>query len=202
MAGPVAHHAKALELLHLRADPLAREFAAFLAELVDRHLVLVLALLAILLLDLPFDGQAVAVPAGDVAAVIAEHLVRPDDNVLQYLVEGVADMQVAVGVGRPVVQLERLASRALRPLRRVEADPVPVGQPFRLALGQAGPHREVGLRQEQRVPVVGGLGHGSRLASGLRMGAACMAVRTGEGKPLVPGAPFDCESAASVEPLP
>ena len=60
---PVALDAEALELLALHAEPVLREGAAFGAEFVDRHRVLVLALGAVLLLDLPFDRQAMAVPA-------------------------------------------------------------------------------------------------------------------------------------------
>jgi hypothetical protein len=38
--------------------------AAFGAEFLDRNLILVELLLAVLLLDLPLDRQAVAIPAG------------------------------------------------------------------------------------------------------------------------------------------
>ena len=83
----IADHAEALELLRLDAHPVAREFPAFAAELDDRHGVLVLAFGAILLLDLPLDGQAVAVPAGHIIGIEAEHLVRAGDHVLQNLVQ-------------------------------------------------------------------------------------------------------------------
>ena len=65
---PVAEHAQALELLALGVDPERGELPAFPAELQDRHRVLVPAVGAVVLLDLPFDRQAVAVPAGDVVA--------------------------------------------------------------------------------------------------------------------------------------
>jgi hypothetical protein len=74
--GPVAGDAEALELLALDVDPAFGELAAFLAELDDVDLVLVQALGAVLLLDLPLDGQAVAVPAGDVARCLAHHLLE------------------------------------------------------------------------------------------------------------------------------
>ena len=70
----IARDAEALELLGLDLDPAGGKVAAFLAKLVHRNLVLVLALLAVLFLDLPFDRQAVAIPAGNVVAVIATHL--------------------------------------------------------------------------------------------------------------------------------
>ena len=114
---PVAVDAEALELLALHVDPVLGEGAAFAAELDDRHLVLVLALGAVLLLDLPLDRQAVAVPARHVVGVVAEHLLRAHDDVLEDLVERRADVDVAVGVGRAVVEDEARLALA-RPARR------------------------------------------------------------------------------------
>src|SRR5699024_7614066 len=87
---PVADHAEALELVALDVDPFLREGPAFGAELVRRHLVLAPPLRAVLLLDLPLDRQAVAVPARDIAAVVPEHLPGAHDEILEYLVERVA----------------------------------------------------------------------------------------------------------------
>src|SRR3546814_8320448 len=75
---PVADHAEALEFRGLDLHPLRGEIAALAAELQHRHRVLVLAGGAVLLLDLPLDRQAVAVPARHIVGVLAEHLVRPD----------------------------------------------------------------------------------------------------------------------------
>src|SRR3546814_16098164 len=72
----------------------------------DRHVVLVLAAGAVLLLDLPLDRQAVAVPAGHVDGLPPGHVLRAVDDVLEDLVQRVADVQVAVRVGRPVMQDE------------------------------------------------------------------------------------------------
>ena len=61
------------------------------------------------------DRQAVAVPAGDVGAVEAPHRQRADDEVLEHLVEQVPHVDLAVGVGRAVVQdLARRAGAGLR----------------------------------------------------------------------------------------
>ena len=150
----VALDAEAAELLGLHAHPMGGEVAAFLAELVDRHLVLVLALGPVLLLDLPLDRQAVAVPARHVIGVVAAHLERAGDDVLQHLVQGVADMEIAVGVGRPVMQ------HVFRPAGRfpaqgaVEVHRVPLADPFGLGLGQAGAHGKRRFGQEQRLGVV------------------------------------------------
>ena len=70
---PVAKNTEPLELLGLDIKPVRGEIAAFLAELLDRHLVLVLALLAILLLDFPFDRKTVAIPSGNIVGVLAKH---------------------------------------------------------------------------------------------------------------------------------
>ena len=66
---PVALDAEPLELLPLHLDPVLSEGAALATELDHRHRVLVLALGAILLLDLPLDRQAMAVPAGHVVRI-------------------------------------------------------------------------------------------------------------------------------------
>ena len=83
---PIADDAEPLEVALLNLDPMGREFAALAAELVDRHAVLGLVFRAVLLLDDPFDRQAVAVPARHIGRVLAEHLLRPVDHVLQDLV--------------------------------------------------------------------------------------------------------------------
>ena len=51
-----------------------------------------------------FDGQAVAVPAGNVRRASAEHGLRFHDDVFENFVERRAHVDVAVGEGRAVVQ--------------------------------------------------------------------------------------------------
>ena len=97
---PVAEHADALEVGHLLRDLLGRVGAALGLHLVARQAA------AEGLLDRVLDRQAVAVPARRVARVEAGELARLDDHVLQDLVGGVADVQLAVRVGRAVVQDE------------------------------------------------------------------------------------------------
>src|SRR5690606_22027619 len=62
--------------------------------------------LAVLLFDLDLDGHAMAVPSGYVDRVEARHVAALDDDVLQDLVDGVADVDVAVRVWRPVMENE------------------------------------------------------------------------------------------------
>ena len=67
-------------------------------------------------------------------------------------------MDVAVGVGRAVMQHEFGAALGALAQLAVEVDLVPVFQDFRLELGQAGAHREFRLRQEQGFGIVGEVG--------------------------------------------
>ena len=107
---PVAHHAEALEIVRWMSTWLAAILAAGLAEGVGVEL---LADAAVLLLDLLLDRQAVAVPARHVGRVEAVERARLDDDVLQDLVDGMAEVDHAVGVGRAVHQHElRPAGRA------------------------------------------------------------------------------------------
>ena len=151
---PVAGDAEALKLLALYLDPMTGEFPALGAEVDDRHRVLVLALFPVLLLDLPFDGQAVAVPAGHIVGILAQHLLGAGDDVLQDLVERVADMEMAVGVGRSVVEDELLPALGVGPQFGVDVELLPALEYLRFALRQSRLHREVGLRQEDRIFVI------------------------------------------------
>ena len=152
---PVTDDAEAFEFFALDIDPFLRERTALLAEFDDRHRVLVLALGAILFLDLPFDRQAVTVPTRNVVGVVAKHLLAARHHVFENFIERVADMNVAVGVGRPVMQHEFCAAlRALAQLS-VEIDLAPALQYLRLLLRQARTHRKVRLRQIKRFGIVG-----------------------------------------------
>ena len=152
---PIADDAEALEFLALDVDPLLGEFPAFAAEFDDRHLVLVFLHLAVLFLDLPFDGKAVAVPAGDVIGIPAQHLLRAHDDVLEDLVERVADMQMPVGVGRTVVEDEFFLPLGGLAVQGLDVHVLPPGEDFGLKLRQTGLHGKAGLGQEHRRFVIG-----------------------------------------------
>ena len=123
-----------------------------------------LALGAIGLLDLPFDRQAVAVPARHVVAVVPQHLLALHHEILEDLVQRMPDVDVAVGVGRAIVQHELgppLGSLADLP---VKVRLLPPLEQLRLKLRQACPHRKRRLRQEQGLaPVASTLGRAAVL---------------------------------------
>ena len=159
---PVACDAHALELVALDVDPPGSEIAAFGPEFVDWHLILVTALFAVLLFDLPFDRQPVAIPPRNVACVKAHHLVAAHDHILDRFIQRVPDVQMPVGIGRAIMQRERGAPRFFAQTV-IDADVFPPGQPLRLAFRQACAHREISARQVQGLFIFGGLGaHGGR----------------------------------------
>ena len=161
---PIAGDAQPLEFLALHIDPAFGEPAAFLPEIDEIQLILVEALGAVLLLDLPFDGQAMAVPARNVARVIAHHLLAAHHHVLEDLVESMADMKMPIGIGRAIMQREGRAPFRPRAQAIIDADLFPTGKPFGLAPGQARAHRKIGLRQIERVFVIKRIGaHGGVL---------------------------------------
>ena len=158
----IAFDAEPLELVRLHLDPVRGELPAFLAEFVDRHLVLVLAVGPVLFLDLPLDRQPVAVPARHIIRVIAAHLERAGDDVLEDLVQRMPDMDVAVGVGRAVMQNIFLAAGRILPQLSIHTHVLPALDQQRLLFRQAGAHRKIRLRQIERfgiVDLLGRIGH-------------------------------------------
>ena len=81
---PIAEHAQALEFGALQIDLLERIFAARRAK---RLGVDFLSDAAVGLLDLHFNRQAVAIPAGHIGGIVAIQGARFDDDVLENLVE-------------------------------------------------------------------------------------------------------------------
>ena len=142
---PIAQHAEADEIFLLALDLLFRVLAAQFAELRCGNE------LAVFLLHLQLDGQAVAVPAGHVRRVETGERLALDDDVLQHLVHRVADVDVAVGIGRAVVQDELLAPFGCGANALVALLRLPLRQHQRLALGQVAAHRECGVGKVQRV---------------------------------------------------
>ncbi len=101
-----------------------------------------------------------AVPAGDERGPEASHGLRLDDHVLEDFVQGLAEMNVAGGIGRAIVQDVDRSAGARRKNAFVEPRLLPPGQPFRLALGQVCLHGEGSPRQIQGLLEVQGFRHG------------------------------------------
>ncbi len=143
---PVAEHAQPLELLALDVDELFRIFAAELADLVLAH---ALFLRAEGLQNLVFDRQAVAVPARHVGAFIALHGLELHDDVFEDLIKRMADVDMAVRVGRAVVQDIAFPPGGLVLDELVYFFLLPLPDHARFEVLQVRLHREIGLGQIQ-----------------------------------------------------
>ncbi len=155
----IATDSKTLELFRLNLDPASRKLTAFLAEFVDCDFVLVLALCTVFFFDLPLDRQAVAIPARNIVRVETTHLERTGDDVLEDLVQRMADMDIAVCVRRAIMQHVKRAVFCVFAQLFIEVHFLPALHEKRLALWQACAHREFGLRQIEGFGIIDLVGH-------------------------------------------
>ncbi len=139
---PRAFDAQSAELAGLDAHPMRGVGAALGAEIQHRDGVLVLLFGAILFLDLPLDRQPVAVPAGDVVGVVAGHLTRAVDHILEDFVQRGADVQMPVRVRRAIVQNEHRPALRGRAQLAPQIHRLPAGEDPGLLLRQIPAHRE------------------------------------------------------------
>ncbi len=91
------------------------------------------------LVDFEFDGQAMAIPARDVGRIEAGHGLGLDDEVLDDFVERGAEVDVAIGVRRAVVEDVARASGASGANLAVEILGFPAREHFRLGLREGWP---------------------------------------------------------------
>jgi hypothetical protein len=136
---PLADQPQAFELLALHLHEVLGVLAAGAAQ---GRLVGLLAPRQKLLTHGVLDGHAVIVPAGHERRAVAAHAVGAHNDVLERLVERVPDVDVAVGVGRSVVQDEVAVGRGLGEHLAVQVNLAPEGLPARFLFGQVRPHRD------------------------------------------------------------
>ena len=133
---PLAENAEAFEIALVRFDVAGGKFAAHARGI---RAAVPCPFAAQLLFDLRLDGQAVAIPAGDVRRAKAGHGFRLDDHVFQNLVQAGAEMDFARGIRRPVVQDEKRRFRARFQNAVIEPHLLPGSQLRGFALRQAWP---------------------------------------------------------------
>ena len=97
------------------------------------------------------DRETVAVPTRHVRRAETAHGLVTQDGVLEELVERGADVDVAVGEGRTVVEDEGGLAGGTGLDLAVETVALPMGDADGFAFGQAGPHREVGDGQVEGI---------------------------------------------------
>ena len=145
---PAAEDAEAFKFDAVDVDKFGGIGAAFGADLGDGHGGLALAEF---LIDFDFDGEAVAIPAGDVGGIEAGHGFRFDDEIFEDLIEGGAEVDVAVGVGGAVMEDVLPAAGAGGADGVIEPVFFPFGEEFRLSDGKVGLHREIGFGEVDRL---------------------------------------------------
>lgn len=147
-SGPIGEDAEALELLGLAGDPAFGKGIAERTHLGGRDLLIFrLELTHHLLLD----GQAVAIPARNVGRAKSSQGFVAKSDVFEALVECRADVDVAVGERRSVVQDESGVAGAVLLDGVVEPQLFPMSESEGFAGGQICPHGEIGLGELKRV---------------------------------------------------
>ena len=139
---PVAKHAQTHKVRLLPGHLFAGIFPAFLAEGTGVDLV---SGLADFLLHHQLDGQTMAIPARHIGRIEARQCAGLDDHVLEDLVHRVADMNIAVSVGRAIMKNELGPTGKGLANLLVQLFLLPLFEPRRFTLGQAGFHRKAGL---------------------------------------------------------
>src|SRR5437762_3858096 len=106
-----------------------------------------------------------AVPTRHIRRVVPAEGPAFDDDVLENVIERIADVDVAVGKGRPVVQDELLRAGARGLDAVIQPDLLPFFESQRFARDQVGPHGEVRPRQVQCIFVIHRHSKGTRTVS-------------------------------------
>jgi hypothetical protein len=148
---PIAHDAEALEVFALNVHLLLRICAASFAEGTRLELP---DFLAARFFDLMLDRQAVAIPTRHIRRIEAIERARLDDDVLEHLVDRMAQVDRAVRIRRTVGQDERRPAAGQLAQLCVDVPLLPPLQHLRLATSQIRLHREVGVRQVDGILVV------------------------------------------------
>ena len=144
----VSKHPIPLETGRLLLDGFLCEFGGALPQRDGRKALSFLGLHS--LQDLELNGKAVTIPSGDIVHLLALEDLMAVDEVLQELVEGMANVQVAIGVRRSVVKDVPLGAGLLGIGAQlvVQINRFPVLLQLRLALDGVGALREGSLGKD------------------------------------------------------
>ena len=144
--GEIADHAHADEIGLLDFNPFLRVGQALSPKFQRSHIGPVFA--GILQYRI-FDRKAVGIPAGDIVGFIACHMLVTDNDILQCLIQRMADMNLAVGIGRSVVEDEsgRAVLSSLFQSGMIQIMFLPEFYEARFLLRKISAHREICFRQ-------------------------------------------------------
>ena len=148
---PVTKHPETNEILALPFNLLAGVVTTGLSERGDINLD---TGLANFLFDIQFNWQAMAIPTRHIRCIKATQGLALDDNIFQHLVDGVTDMDIAVGIGRAVMQHKFRTTFACASQLPVDIHFIPTLKQCRFPIWQVAFHRESGVGKIQRVFIV------------------------------------------------
>ena len=148
---PIAQHTQTLEVLTLDINPVQREIMAFAAQSQNIQLFTVQAQL---LNAGVLDGHAVGIPAGYIRCIKALGIFIFYNDILQNFVQSSTHVNLAVGIGRAIVQHKFGMSCMQCLLLVINIVFLPELQKIRLALGQTSAHRKLCFRQIQCFAVI------------------------------------------------
>ena len=146
---PIAHHAQAHKVFFLTRNLLFGIFAAQFAKAGGGNI------FAVQLFHHQFDGQAVAIPAGHIRRIKARQRFAAQNDVFQNFVGGMTDVDIAVGIGRAVVQNEFRPALGDFAQLFIALVLIPAFQPAAFAFGQVAAHGKRAFEQVYGFAVIG-----------------------------------------------
>ena len=153
---PDAEYAQTFEFLALGVQPLGGVRSTNFA---DGQRVEFFILFLEFLFNFVLNGQTMTIPAGNVLSFLSLHVSGFDDDVLENLVQSGPHVNVAVGIGRTIMQNILIVCVTGSNHSVVRFVLFPELEHLRLALLEVGLHGKFGLRQEQGFLIVA---HGFR----------------------------------------
>ena len=148
---PVSQNTDAFEAFALSIDPVHRELLALFQKLAFRHL---FALRTELFGRFELDRKTVAVPAWNEGGVKPRHIFELYDKILESFIENMTVVQISVGIRRAVVKNECRFSIILLQNFGINFIFFPFFQNFDFFYRKIRLHREIGLRQIERLAVI------------------------------------------------
>src|SRR5208337_2516870 len=139
---PVAENTEPFEFFLLHGDKSGCIFPAKLPLFEDADLIFFVSHVPV---NLQLYWKAVTVPARDIGSVKTLHRFIFNDDIFENFVQCMADMDIAVGVGRAVVKYIALISRIFLLNLPVDSYLFPEMQQLRLSQAEVGLHGKAGL---------------------------------------------------------
>ena len=134
---PVADNPHALKIFTLVIDLFRRIVTTLLTKLGSGHF---MSRLTHLLFNIEFNWKTVTIPPRNIRCIKTRKGFRLGNNIFENLVNGVANMQLPVRIGRPIVQNKRGLACASCAHFLIEPHALPLLEPLWLTLGQVSLH--------------------------------------------------------------